>query len=232
MTKLNEERKSEKSFMPISMEWMDLLFIHWEVDPILIQKYLPDGVKVDTFEGKGYLGIVPFVMNKLTFSQIPFLFTPFPEINVRTYIKVGDVPGIYILHVTLNSKLGLILSKGYEIEYNLEKLMISRIEQDITITSNKFNCICTPGSEHFFARKGSLEYWLTERYRLYLVKKDGNILYEDISHEQWTLQEASISLKKNSLFDQLPFPMPSSEPHVLYSKGMSVKGKLLKKVKG
>lgn len=43
-------------------KWHDLLFLHWEYDPQIIQRTLPAGLYVDTFEDKAYLGVVPFFM--------------------------------------------------------------------------------------------------------------------------------------------------------------------------
>jgi uncharacterized protein len=42
--------------------WEDLLFLHWSYDPLAIQSTLPSGLAVDTFEGKAFVGIVPFFM--------------------------------------------------------------------------------------------------------------------------------------------------------------------------
>ena len=50
--------------------WDDLLFLHWDVDPDQLQRTLPDGLKVDTFEGKAYLGIIPFYMKNIRKSRI------------------------------------------------------------------------------------------------------------------------------------------------------------------
>ena len=51
--------------------WDNLLFIHWEVDVQDLQKTLPSGLYVDTFEGKGYLGLVPFFMRKIRPNWFP-----------------------------------------------------------------------------------------------------------------------------------------------------------------
>ena len=40
--------------------WRDLAFLHWEVDPAAIAAQLPEGLEVDTWEGKAYVGVVPF----------------------------------------------------------------------------------------------------------------------------------------------------------------------------
>ena len=32
--------------------WRDLLFLHWRIDPAVIQETLPPGLTVDTFDGQ------------------------------------------------------------------------------------------------------------------------------------------------------------------------------------
>ncbi len=51
--------------------WDDLLFLHWSYDPSAIQSTLPRGLTVDTFEGKAYIGIVPFFMRDVRPSLLP-----------------------------------------------------------------------------------------------------------------------------------------------------------------
>jgi len=40
--------------------WRNLLFLHWEVPADAVAKLLPRGLSVDTFEGRAYVGVVPF----------------------------------------------------------------------------------------------------------------------------------------------------------------------------
>ena len=69
-------------------EWRNLGFLHWEVDPERLAPYIPEGLQLDTFEGKAYVGTIPFMMTnvrpRLTFS-VPWIST-FPEFNIRTYV--------------------------------------------------------------------------------------------------------------------------------------------------
>ena len=55
----------------IQQKWSDVLFVYFEVDYDLLRSELPKDLEVDTFNGKAYLSIVPFVM-----SDIRFFFTP------------------------------------------------------------------------------------------------------------------------------------------------------------
>ena len=81
------ERPQNKS--PVMFQtWDDLLFVHWEIDPDQLQGTLPDGLQIDTFEGKGYLGIIPFHMKNIRPRGLPCVpyISNFLECNVRTYV--------------------------------------------------------------------------------------------------------------------------------------------------
>lgn len=68
--------------------WDDLTFIHWPFDPDVVQALLPEGLRVDTFDGDAWVSLVPFRMRHAgpTFlPSIPWLST-FAETNVRTYV--------------------------------------------------------------------------------------------------------------------------------------------------
>ncbi|MBJ61388.1 MAG: hypothetical protein CMB54_05670, partial [Euryarchaeota archaeon] len=32
-------------------EWRNLSFMHWEVDPDLLSKHIPEGLEIDTYNG-------------------------------------------------------------------------------------------------------------------------------------------------------------------------------------
>ena len=49
----------------LSQEWRDLTFMHWEIDAEKLIPHLPSGLEVDTFQGKAYVGIVPFMMKNV-----------------------------------------------------------------------------------------------------------------------------------------------------------------------
>src|SRR3954467_5442646 len=76
--------------------WGSLLFIHWALDASELEPHVPEGLSIDTFEGKAYLAITPF-----TLWDVRPIFTPslpllsdFHEVNVRTYVHVEGVPGV------------------------------------------------------------------------------------------------------------------------------------------
>jgi uncharacterized protein len=66
-------------------QWRDLLFLHWEYSTAAIQATLPEGLVVDTFGGKAYLGVVPFFMRNIRPCFLPVMpgISNFMEMNLR-----------------------------------------------------------------------------------------------------------------------------------------------------
>ena len=65
--------------------WEDLTFVHWAYPPDAVQALLPDGLRVDAFEGEAWVSLVPFRMRR---AGPPFMavYPAFAETNVRTYV--------------------------------------------------------------------------------------------------------------------------------------------------
>lgn len=68
--------------------WDELTFLHWPYEPDEVQSLLPDGVRVDTFEGRAWVSLVPFMMRRAGPTWLPALpwISSFAETNVRTYV--------------------------------------------------------------------------------------------------------------------------------------------------
>src|SRR5215204_1246525 len=69
------------------MWWDELALLHWSYDPAIIQPLLPRGLTVETFDGRAWVGLVPFVLGVTPprTRPLPWLGV-FPETNVRTYV--------------------------------------------------------------------------------------------------------------------------------------------------
>ncbi len=71
------------------MRWRDLLFAHWPIEVEALRALVPPALEIDTFDGRAYLGIVPFRMEDVAPRGVPALprVSAFPEVNVRTYVR-------------------------------------------------------------------------------------------------------------------------------------------------
>ena len=81
----------------MTQTWHDLLFAHWPVDAAVLREKIPSQFELDQFDGQAWLGVVPFHMSNVSPRGVPALpwISAFPELNVRTYVRVGGVPGVY-----------------------------------------------------------------------------------------------------------------------------------------
>ena len=67
-------------------EWNDAVFLHWQVDESELKKLVPADLEIDRYEGKSWVSLVAFTMEKVRPKFLP----PFPpisnfhEINIRT----------------------------------------------------------------------------------------------------------------------------------------------------
>src|SRR5688572_26369967 len=67
--------------------WPEIVFFHWSCDPALLQPRLPLELRLDTFEGKGWISLTPFLLTGLRPAIWPrALGLTFPEMNLRTYV--------------------------------------------------------------------------------------------------------------------------------------------------
>jgi uncharacterized protein YqjF (DUF2071 family) len=94
--------------------WENLLFLHWRVDPAVIQRSLPAGLHVDTFEESAWIGIVPFAMRDVRPAGLPAIgpISNFLELNVRTYVHdERGVPGVWFYSLDCNQPLAVIIAR-------------------------------------------------------------------------------------------------------------------------
>lgn len=72
----------------LSAEWRKLIMANYEIAPSILEKYVPAGTELDSWENKYYISLVGFMFlnTKVLGIKIPF-HTNFPEVNLRFYVK-------------------------------------------------------------------------------------------------------------------------------------------------
>ncbi|HET7595864.1 MAG TPA: DUF2071 domain-containing protein, partial [Burkholderiales bacterium] len=93
----------------MTQTWHDLLFAHWRADAGQLRAMVPDAFPLDTFEGDAWIAVVPFHMSNVGPRLTPSLpgLSAFPELNVRTYVRVGDKPGVYFFSLDAASAVAV-----------------------------------------------------------------------------------------------------------------------------
>ncbi len=67
-------------------EWNWITFLHWRYRPAVVDRLVPAGLQVETFDGSAWVGLTPFRMEGVRVPGAPALpwISRFPEVNVRT----------------------------------------------------------------------------------------------------------------------------------------------------
>ncbi|MGH9372321.1 MAG: YqjF family protein, partial [Vicinamibacterales bacterium] len=138
---------------------------------------------------------------------IPFV-SSFNELNVRTYVTRDGKPGVYFFSLDANSLVAVTAARTlFRLPYFLADMDISHDGGAIAYRSRRtagdvpaeWRARYRPvGAERAPAR-GTLEYFLTERYCLYTV--DGPQVYRlEIHHRPWPLQGAEATIDVNTMW--------------------------------
>src|ERR1051326_4992061 len=76
--------------------WHEISFFHWSCAPSLLRARVPEQLQLDTYDGKAWISLTPFLLKGLRAPMVPeFLGLDFPETNLRTYVIGPKGPGIW-----------------------------------------------------------------------------------------------------------------------------------------
>ena len=99
----------------MAQSWQNALFAHWPLPPTTLRPFLPAGLELDTFDGEGWLGITAFVVAGVRLRGAPAIpgFSTFAEVNVRTYVKAGNKPGVLFLSLDAASVAAVLGARAW-----------------------------------------------------------------------------------------------------------------------
>ena len=209
----------------MTQTWHDLLFAHWPIDPASIRARLPPLFELDLFDGHAWVGVVPFHMTNVAPRGVPSMpwLSAFPELNVRTYVRVGGRPGVYFFSLDAGSRLAVraartLLNLPYwsaRMSVSVNGNVVEYRSQRRSDPSAEFTATYTPVGGPFTAAAGTLEYFLAERYCLYHHDRAGAPYRLEIHHPPWSLQRAETMLRRNTLAESNGFDVAGA-PRLLH----------------
>lgn len=206
--------------------WRRLLFAHWPLPPEQLRPLVPQPLELETFEGEAWVGLTPFDLHGLRARFTPAVPGPsqFPELNLRTYVRLGDRPGIFFFTLEAGSDLAVAGARiFYRLPYHRASMEIREEDGWFHYRSERkgggasFKGRYRPVGDVSEAARGTLEYFLTERYALYAVLRDGGVLRGDIHHRPWPLQPAEAEIEVNTVPGAHGIKLPDREPLLHYS---------------
>jgi uncharacterized protein YqjF (DUF2071 family) len=215
--------------------WDSLLFLHWPVPHSVLRPLVPERLALDTFEGRAYVSITPFTVvgaRLMLLPRIPGLAT-FHELNVRTYVRFEDDPGVWFFSLDAASALAALLARisvrlpyyfayierhrvGRRFRYRCERYKTGLAADATVIASWEVSPEVAP------AEPGSLDYFLCERYALFSHAVGRRFWRGRVRHAPWALQPVhNLEITQNiDLADGLP--RLGSDVIARYSAGVDV----------
>lgn len=217
-----------------SMTWRDGLFVHWPVDPDRLRPHVPPPLQLDTYDGRAWVSLLPFVLSNAGVRYTPtWTRLTFPERNLRTYVRFDGTPGLSFLSVDLGLPwLAAIVGGTTPLPCYAAAMDVSVSGGSVTFRSvrrrperspARFDVSYRPDGDRFRAEPGTLDHWLAERRRLFQPAGD-RVLYADVAHDPWDLQPAVVDVHADTMLASAGLPRPVADPRVRYSARCSMTG--------
>jgi uncharacterized protein len=205
----------------MTQTWHDLLFAHWRVSIKSLREKVPPQFELDLFDGEAWLGIVPFRMTNVAPRGVPSLpwVSEFPELNVRTYVRVGDRPGVFFFSLDAGSAVAVAAAKAmFNLPYYPATMKVINAGKVVRYESARESdgpaelaVTYQPRGRLFTAKPGTLEHFLTERYCLYHWHHHSGAPYRiEIHHPPWRLYDASAAFDTNTMAQAAGFHINNS----------------------
>lgn len=191
-------------------EWRDVLFLHWRMDAAGIRPHVAPALEIDTFRGAGWVSAVVFrlAVAPIGWPRVPG-FSSLVEVNLRTYVRLANQPGIYFLSIHADNLAALSLARtltplpyawaslGYRpdasrCQCELRRVAAPAVELVLQASIGTVQC---PSEE------ASAMDWLLERYRAFVPARRsvGKLLSAEVAHEPWQVAAAHVQSIRNTL---------------------------------
>jgi uncharacterized protein YqjF (DUF2071 family) len=225
---------------PVMLQhWERLSFLHWPYPAEVVEHMLPDGLEPDTFDGRAWVGIIPFRLTVRIpgLPEVPWA-SRFNEVNVRTYVRGPDGGrGIWFLSLDA-ARLGAVVvarrsyripymwaettlaERGSLIRYRVRRRWPRKTEAVLDTMVERQDRVREPSE---------LERFLTCRWRLYSPRALGlpadriRFSCTDVDHPPWPLHRARVRWLDERLVEVTGLPAPLGEPLAHYSPGVHVR---------
>jgi uncharacterized protein YqjF (DUF2071 family) len=217
--------------------WRNLLFVHWSVDPEVIRGTLPEGLHVDTYGGRAWLGIVPFFMRGVRWMWTPPIpgTSSFQELNVRTYVYDSEgTPGVWFYSLDANCWPAVKGARWtFHLPYYWCRMSYSKDPTSgrIQYWSHRRGTRTDLESQFDYEPAGavgtaqdpeSFEFFLVERYVLF-AERQGRLYSGRVHHPPYPATGATLRQWDDHPLVLDGFDSPGRAPdHVLMSRGVDV----------
>ena len=187
-----------------------MFWAHWAVSAGDLRVRVPDELEIEEHDGSAWLSVVFFRVRALRARgalPVPGI-SSFLQLNVRTYVRGPDrLPGVWFFSIDASSRLAALGVRriyrvpAFHARMTLEPLgdwqeaECVRVGEPGRVFAGRYRS----AAETFHPEPGSLDSFLTERYRLFTADASA-----EMHHDRWLLGPAEAEIELASI---VPFSL-------------------------
>lgn len=224
----------------LTCEWKNLVFVNYTVPAELMQKYLPNYVKPDFYNGQCFISLVGFQFKNVEVANLKVPFHDnFEEINLRFYVKRFDGAKwrkgtVFISEIAGKAALNALANAIFHENYQTLPTK-QEITEDQDSLKARYSWLFNDEWQHVEARSGvvatpyeenSEAEFILDRPWGYGKHNEEETNEYKISHPHWPVfevEEYSVKVDFSLLFGPEFNILSSATPHsVMLAEGSSV----------
>jgi len=194
----------------LGQTWEQTFWAHWAVSLQELRPRVPDELEIEEHDGTAWLGIQFFRVRALRArGALPLPgISSFLQLNIRTYVRGPDgLPGVWFFSIDASSRLAALgVRRVYRVPAFHARMTLEAVDgwQEAECVrvgepGRVFAARYRVPEESFHAEPGSLEWFLTERYRLFAADSSA-----EMHHDRWLLSPAEAEIELTSI---VPFTL-------------------------
>ncbi|WP_186365468.1 YqjF family protein [Salinicoccus cyprini] len=210
--------------------WEDLMCMHIPVEPQALLPHVPEALELDIYDGYAWISIFSFNVRNMQLRGLPkFPYAhKFLELNVRTYVRHQNIPGIYFFSLDAAKIIPVIGARSGSLPYFKAGMKAAKKNGWIHFSSHRQH----DASAYFKGRYksvsepekpllGTLDYWLLERYYLFNTVK-GAVVHIGIHHLPWQPAQASVVYENGGIDSLMPGDIEGEPVRAHYVEALDV----------
>ena len=225
----------------LKADWENIIMANYEIDPKILEPFMPKGVELDLYNGKAYVSLVGFMFKKTKLFNIPIpYFGTFEEINLRFYVIRKDENqikrGVVFINETIPYPIvAWVANKLYKEHYTVvptrhsitNNFELKKVKFEWKI-NNSWNSINVEASNKSNSMKtGTLEKFIYEHYFGYTKIDENNTEEYRLQHPSWKINsvlETEIDCDFEAMYGKAFSVLNDTKPEAVFiAEGSSVK---------
>lgn len=212
-----------------SQHWVDLLFLHWQVPVGDLRAQVPAQLEIATYDGRAWVSMIVFRLHVRP-RWLPFLpaLSALAEVNLRTYVRFRDRPGIWFLSIHADNRWAIRLASLLTPMPYLQADMCYRRSGAHflfrawrpSLPGFGLSLTFRPGTSSDETVEGTLDAWLLERYRLFVRDRRQRLMQAEVMHPRWVTRNVEVSVAANSIGESAGIHLSGVPDQAHYSAGV------------